>query len=105
MLAIRDLRVYADALDGQVYHYRDKNDLECDAVVHLRNGQYGLIEIKLGGDKLIEEGASTLKSLQSKIDDTKMNKPAYLMVLTGLGEFAYTRNDGVYVIPIGCLKD
>lgn len=104
-MCIRDLRVYAESLDGQVYHYRDKSGLECDAVVHLRNGSFGLIEIKLGGDYLIEEGASNLKKLSVKIDTSKMKEPAFLMVLTGLGKFAYCRKDGVYVVPIGCLKN
>lgn len=103
-LCIRDLRVFADALNGEVYHYRDKDGLECDAVVHLRNGKYGLIEIKLGGDKLIEEGAKSLRSMQDKIDTDKMNAPSFLMVLTGTGDYAYRRQDGVFVIPIGCLK-
>jgi len=104
-LCIRDLRVFADALNGEVYHFRDKNGLECDAVIHLRNSSYGLIEIKLGGDKLIEEGANALKSLERKIDPEKMKMPSFLMVLTGLGDYAYKRPDGVYVVPIGCLKD
>lgn len=105
-LCVRDLRVYADALGGSVYHFRDKNGLECDAVIHLRNGKYGLIEIKLGGDKLIEEGASTLTALADKIDITKMKSPSFKMVLTGVGEYAYQRpQDGVYVVPIGCLKN
>lgn len=104
-MCIRDLRVFADALDGKVYHYRDKNGLECDAVVHLRKGSYGLIEIKLGGDSLIEEGATNLKTLREKIDTGKMKEPAFLMVLTGTGDYAYRRDDGVYVVPIGCLKD
>lgn len=104
-LCLRDLRVYADSLDGQVYHYRDKSGLECDAVVHLRNGDYGLIEVKLGGDKLIEDGAKSLLSLSKKIDTTKMKKPAFLMVLCGVAPYAYQRKDGVFVVPIGCLKD
>ena len=104
-LCVRDLRVFADALNGEVYHYRDKDGLECDAVIHLRNGAYGLVEIKLGGDKLIEEGSATLKALSDKIDTDKMKKPAFLMVLTGTGDYAYRRPDGVYVVPIGCLKD
>lgn len=104
-LCIRDLRVYADALDGTVYHYRDKNGLECDAVLHLRNGSYGLIEIKLGGETLIEEGAKTLIALTNIIDTTRMKAPAFRMVLTGAGEFAYRRADGIYVVPVGCLKD
>ena len=104
-MCVRDLRVYADALGGTVYHYRDKNGLECDAVVHLRNGSYGLIEIKLGGDSLIEEGASTLKELAGKIDTTKMKTPSFLMVMTGLGGYAYQRDDGVWVVPVGSLKD
>lgn len=104
-LCVRDLRVFADALNGEVYHYRDKEGLECDAVVHLRNGNYGLIEIKLGGDKLIEEGAKNLKTLEAKIDTDKMKAPSFLMVLTGVGGYAYRRQDGVYVVPIGCLKN
>jgi uncharacterized protein len=104
-MCMRDLRVYADALDGKVYHFRNKNGLECDAVVHLRNGSYGLIEIKLGGDNLIEEGAKNLISLSEKIDTTKMKTPAFKMVLTGVGSLAYKRIDGVFVVPIGCLKD
>ena len=105
-LCVRDLRVYADALDGEVYHYRDKAGLECDAVLHLRNGKYGLIEIKLGGDDLIVEGAKTLKDLAVKIDTTKMKNPSFLMVLTGTGDFAYRREeDGVLVVPVGCLRN
>lgn len=104
-LAIRDLRVYADALDGKVYHYRDKNNLECDAVIHLRNGSYGLVEVKIGGAELIKEGAESLKTLSSKIDSTRMKTPSFIMVLTGIGNFAYKRpEDGVLVVPIGCLK-
>lgn len=104
-LCVRDLRVYADALGGTVYHYRDKNGLECDAVVHLENGSYGLIEIKLGGDDLINEGAENLQDLANKIDITKMKAPAFLMVLTGVGDYAYKRpEDGVLVVPIGSLK-
>ena len=105
-LAVRDLRVYAESLDGKVYHYRDKNNLECDAVVHLRNGSYGLIEIKIGGTNLINGGATSLKLLSDKIDTTKMKKPSFLMVLTGIGDYAYKRpEDGVLVVPIGCLKN
>ena len=102
-LCIRDLRVYADALNGDVYHFRDKDGLECDAVIHLWNGSYGLIEIKLGGDDLINEGAESLKQLYNKIDTTKMKNPSFMMVLTGTGDYAYRRPDGVYVVPIGTL--
>lgn len=104
-LCIRDLRVYADALNGKIYHYRDKTGLECDAVIHCRDGSYGLIEIKLGGDRLIEEGAQSLKLLANKIDTTKMKEPSFLMVLIGTGKYAYQREDGIYVVPIGCLRD
>ena len=104
-LCVRDLRVYADANDGEVFHYRDKNGLECDAVVHLRNGSYGLIEIKLGGETRIEEGAANLTSLADMIDTTKMKRPSFMMVLTAVGQYAYMRTDGVMVVPIGCLKD
>ena len=104
-LCVRDLRIYADALDGSVYHYRDKTGLECDAVIHLRNGSYGLVEVKLGGDQSINEGAESLLKLTSKIDTEKIKKPAFLMVLCGVAPFAYKREDGVFVVPITCLKD
>ena len=104
-MAVRDLRVYAESLDGRVYHYRDHNGLECDTVIHLRNGHYGLIEIKLGGDTLIDEGAQTLKKLAAKIDTTRMHTPSFLMVLTAVGAYAYQRPDGVLVVPITCLRD
>lgn len=104
-LCIRDLRVYASAHRGELYHYRDKTGLECDAVIHLRNGKYGLIEIKLGGEDLIERGAKTLKTLVSKINTDKMMSPSFMMVVVGVGKYAYRRPDGVYVVPISCLKD
>lgn len=104
-MCVRDLRVYAESINGELYHYRDKSGLECDTVVHLRNGSFGLIEIKLGGDRLIEEGAENLKKFSRKIDTDKMKAPSFLMVLTGTGNFAYRRKDGVYVVPIGCLKN
>ena len=104
-LAVRDLRVYADSLGGGVYHYRDKDGLECDAVIHLRNGAYGLVEIKLGGDKLIEEGVASLKTLAAKIDTSKSPAPSFLAVLTGTGNYAYRRKDGVYIIPVSTLKN
>lgn len=104
-MCVRDLRVFADALHGCVYHYRDKTGLECDAVIHLRNGAYGLVEIKLGGDAAIEHGAETLKKLRDKIDTDKMKAPAFLMVLTGTSQYAFQRKDGVYVVPIGCLRN
>ena len=104
-LCVRDLRVFAEALGGKVYHYRDKSGLECDAVVHLRNGQYGLVEIKLGGKSLINDGVETLHALVGQIDMARMKAPAFRMVLTATGEYAYRRpEDGVYVVPIGCLK-
>lgn len=104
-MCVRDLRIFADTMNGQVYHFRDKSGLECDAVLHLRNGSYGLIEIKLGGDKLIAEGAKNLKALAAKIDTDRMKAPSFMMILTGVGNFAYRREDGVYVVPIGCLKN
>ena len=102
-LCIRDLRVYSQPLDGDVFHYRDKNNLECDAVVHLRNGKYGLIEVKIGGQTAIEHGAETLKKLAQKIDTEKMPAPSFMMVLTGVSPVAYQRPDGVIVVPVGCL--
>lgn len=104
-LCIRDLRVYAESINGKVYHYRDSSDLECDAVIHLRNGNYALIEIKLGGDKLIEEAAINLKKLINKIDTDKMSDPSFCMIITAIGNFAYKRSDDIYVVPIGCLKN
>lgn len=102
-MCVRDLRIYADALDGFVSHYRDSNGLECDAVVHLRDGRYGLIEVKLGGQTLIEEGAANLLKLRNTIDDSRMGAPSFLMVLTGTGNLAYPLKNGVYVVPIGTL--
>ena len=104
-MAVHDLRVYAQAINGRVYHYRDSDGLECDAVVHLRNGDYGLVEVKLGGDRLIEEGARSLKRLRNKIDTDKMKEPSFMMVLTANGDYAYRRADDVWVVPIGALKD
>lgn len=100
-LAIRDLRVFAEALNGTVYHYRDKNNLECDAIIHLKNGKYGLIEIKLGGEKLIQEGVGHLLKLKNNLDTEKMKEPSFLMVLTATGNIAYKRKDGVLIVPIG----
>ena len=104
-LAVRDLRVYAEAVDGELYHYRDSNGLECDAVLHRRNGSYALLEVKLGGEKNIEEGASNLVALAQNIDTDKMPAPSFMAVVVGVGQYAYQRADGVFVIPIGCLKD
>ncbi len=104
-MCVRDLRVYAEALGGEVLHYRDKSGLECDTVIHLRNGSYGLAEIKLGGQKLIEEGVANLKALAKKIDTTKMPAPSFMMIIIGIGEFAYKREDSIFIVPIGCLKD
>ena len=103
-LCMRDLRVYAEALDGSISHFRDKNGLECDAVLHRRDGRYGLIEIKLGSEKGIEDGIKTLTALSKKINTDTMLAPSFLMILTASGDFAYRRNDGILVVPIGCLK-
>lgn len=104
-MCVRDLRVYAEALGGSVYHFRNKAGLECDAVVHLRNGSYGMIEIKLGGEKLIREGVETLTSLTESIDTSKMKEPAFRMILTAADQYAYRREDGICIVPVGCLKD
>lgn len=104
-MAVRDLRVYADALDGEVFHFRNAEGLECDAVLHRRNGTYGLIEIKLGGAELIDKGAETLCRLADKINTDKMPKPTFKMVLTAVGEYSYRRpQDDVWVVPIGVLR-
>jgi predicted AAA+ superfamily ATPase len=102
-LCVRDLRVYSQALDGEVFHYRDKSGLESDAVIHLKDGRWGAIEVKLGS-KEIEEAAANLLTLKQKVNIEKMKDPSFLMVLTG-GELAYQRTDGVLIVPIGCLKD
>ena len=102
--AVRDLSVYAATLHGEVRHYRDNAGLECDAVVHLEDGRWGAIEIKIGGEKLIEEGATSLKTLRKKIvEKSNENAPSFLMVLTAVGP-SYRRKDGVFVVPINLLK-
>jgi len=101
-LCIRDLRIYAQAHDGKLSHYRDKSGLEADAIVHLRDGRWGAIEIKMGSSE-IEKAAKNLKKLESKIDDSRMKSPSFLMILT-CTEYAYKREDGIYIVPIGCLK-
>lgn len=103
-MAVRDLRIYSEVLGGEVRHYRDNAGLECDAVIHLENGSWGAVEIKLGGDDLIEAGASSLKLLKAKIEEKSNEKsPSFLMVLTAVGG-AYQREDGVFVVPINLLK-
>ena len=104
-LVVRDLRVYAESLDGDVYHYRDNLENECDVVIHLRNGRYALIEVKLGGESLIEEGGKTLKGVLRRIDTSKMGEPAFMAVVTGTDRYAYKRDDGIMIIPIGTLKN
>ncbi len=103
-LVIRDLRVYAESMDGEVYHYRDRDNDECDAVVHLHDGRYGLVEIKLGDGNLVENGAKSLKRVEAKIDTTRMNPPSFKMIIVGVGRYAYRREYGIYVVPITCLK-
>lgn len=104
--SFKDYNSYCRCIRCKVYHYRDKSGLECDAVVHLRNGQYGLIEIKLGGESLINAGVETLTSLTRQIDTTRMKAPAFKMILTATGEYAYRRpDDGIYIVPIGCLRE
>jgi len=102
-LCIRDLRVYADANNGNVYHYRDSNDLECDAIIHLDTGQWCAIEIKLASFQ-IEEAAKNLLKFKSKLDLNKIKAPSFLMVLTGENH-SYLRDDGIYVISIASLRD
>ena len=104
-LVIRDLRVYAQSIDGEVYRYHDNRDNECDAVIHLRNGRYALIEIKLGGEKLISEGVTSLNSVLRNIDVEKMGEPSFMAIIVGIGRYAYRREDGIYIVPIGCLRD
>jgi predicted AAA+ superfamily ATPase len=102
-LCVRDLRVYAQSIDGEVFHYRDKSGLEADAIVHLKDGRWGAVEVKMGA-KEIETAAENLKTLRDRINIDKMKEPSFLMVLTAT-EFGYKRDDGVYIIPIGCLRN
>ena len=104
-MVVRDLRVYAEALDGKLYHYKDSTGLECDTVLHRRNGSYALLEVKLGGEGNINEGAANILKLAANIDTDKMPAPSFMAVIIGVGKYAFRRDDGVYVIPIGCLKD
>ena len=103
-LVARDLRTYAEANDGKVSHYRDKSGLECDAVMHLRNGKYGLIEVKLGGEALISDGREKLKKLEGEIDTKRMKSPSFKMIVVAEGDYAYQANDGILICPIGCLR-
>ena len=103
-MAVRDLRVYADAIDAKVYHYRDKDELECDAIIERRDGSYGLVEIKLGGDYAVSEAQITLNALAKKINTDKVGEPSFRMVLTAIGKYALRLEDGTLVVPIGCLK-
>ena len=101
-LCIRDLRVYADYLDGRVYHYRDKTNLECDAIIVLRDGRWGAIEVKMGA-KGFDGAAENLNKFQERINTEKMSEPSFLMILSAT-DIGYTRDDGIHVVPIGCLK-
>ncbi|MDD6302176.1 MAG: DUF4143 domain-containing protein [Bacillales bacterium] len=103
-MAIRDLKIYADKLGGDVYHYRDKSGLEADAIIHLENGKWAAFEVKLHDSDRIEEGAINLLKLANLIDEQKMRKPDFLMVITAT-EYAYQREDGVWIVPLACLKD
>ncbi len=103
-LVIRDLRVYAESIDGEVYHYRDSDNDECDAVIHLHDGRYALIEVKLGDGYLVENGVKSLNRVESKLDVSRMNPPSFKMVIVGVGKYAYRRDDGIYVVPLACLK-
>lgn len=103
-MVARDLRTYAAANDGKISHYRDKSGLECDAVMHLRNGRYGLIEVKIGGSALIAEGQRRLHELANEIDTKKMPAPSFMMIVVAEGDYAYEDTDGTLICPIGCLK-
>ena len=101
-LCVRDLRVYAQPLDGEVRHYRDQTGLEVDIIVALKDGRWGAVEVKLGAAD-IDSAAQGLKRLKAKVDVSRMGHPSFLMVLTG-SDLGYTRDDGVIVCPLGCLK-
>jgi len=102
-LCVRDLRIYAECCDGEIYHYRDDYGLECDAIIRLRNGDYALVEIKLGG-KAEEQAATNLHKLSALLEKKGHLAPRFKMILTG-GELAYQRKDGVFVVPLGCLRE
>ena len=104
-LCVRDLRIYAQSIEGEVYHYRDSAGLECDCIVSLHDGRYALIEIKLGGEDKIMEGLASLKKLETKIDYNRMPRPSFKMVLTAVGSYAYQNQEGVWIVPIGTLKN
>ena len=101
-LVTRDLRIYTQTIDGEIFHYRDKDNLEADLIIRLHNGQWAPVEVKLGS-KEIEDGAKHLLTLEQKVDTTVVGKPTFKMVVTG-GQFAYQRPDGVYVVPLSCLR-
>ena len=103
-LAVRDLRIYAEIMDGKVEHYRDKNNLECDIVIRLQNGKFALVEVKLGSEEGIKEGVKSLTTLSELLEPTAKNKPVFKAIVTATGQYAYQRQDGIYIIPIGCLK-
>lgn len=103
-MAVRDLKIYADTMDGEVFHYRDTSGLEVDAIIHLDNGKWAAFEIKLCDQDRIEEVAKNLLKLSNLIDEQKMKKPKFLMVITAT-EYAYQREDGVWIAPLDCLKD
>ncbi len=102
--AVKELSIYAQVLGGEIRHYRDSNGLECDAVIHLDDGRYGLVEIKLGGDELIRKGISTLTALKNKIKSSGQHMPAFCMILTACGD-SYTTKDGMHIVPVNMLKD
>lgn len=103
-MCVRDLRIYVEKLDGQVFHYRDKNGLEIDSIIVLPDGRYALVEIKLGSTEGIESAAKNLKNLENILDTTYLSKPSFLMILTA-GNTSYQREDNIYVVPITLLKD
>ena len=103
-MAVRDLKIYADKINGEIYHYRDKSGVEVDAIIHLDNGKWGAVEIKLCDSDRIEEGVKNLLKFADLIDENKMKKPEFLMVITAT-KYAYQREDGVWIVPLACLKD
>lgn len=104
-LALRDLKIYMQSLGGEVLYYRDSYGQECDAILHLEDGRWAAVEMKLGSSESIEEGAKSLLKLREKIDTDKMKEPAFMMVLTAASKYAYRNRDGIFVVPIGCLRN
>ena len=102
-LVVRDLRIYTEIIDGEVFRYKDKNGLEIDTVIQLNDGRWGAIQIKMASH-LFDAAAAKLINFAARVDQATMGKPSFLAIISAT-EYGYIRDDGVYVIPIGCLRE